>query len=133
MILVGHQRYFGHVRKDSCHLADDADLVDHRLANLYPRDVTLVDDKLLRKRVSPGIEHVGRRGGLREPRRHLQQGPQPRILLLEQGEALRCASLRQQSLPHRGIITGQRLLRGEIRTQVSQRFTGKLHHALQRI
>ena len=46
VILVGDQRHFGHVRKHARDLTDDADLVDHRLADLHARDVALVDEKL---------------------------------------------------------------------------------------
>ena len=92
--------------------------LSHAMADLHARDVSLVDEQLLRKRISPGVEHLGRRGGARKPRRHLQQGPQLRVLLVEQREALHRGCLLEKLLLHRSVIGGQRPLRGEVRADV---------------
>ena len=59
VILVGDQRDLRHVREHARDLADDAQLVDHRLPGLDAGALALVDEHLLRERVAAGVQHFG--------------------------------------------------------------------------
>ena len=86
VILVGHQRHLGHIRKYARDLADDADLVDHGLAELHARHVALVDEELLRERIAARVEHFGGDRGAGKALGHLEQRAQLRVFLVERAD-----------------------------------------------
>src|SRR6185437_12799102 len=104
LVAIGEQRHFGHVGKYARHLADDAVFIDHARACLDAGARALVDEDLLRERITARVEHLhGDRSG-DILRAHVEQRAQSRILVLLAHVALRRRCARDEFLPERRIL-----------------------------
>src|SRR5947207_3322329 len=79
------------------------------------------------------MKHLGRDRRALKALLDVEQRPQPRVLLLQQLVALHDRRLGEQLLPERGVVSGERGLRGKVACDLDEHFTGKLHGALQRV
>jgi len=133
VILVRHQRDLGHVRKHPRHLADDAELVDDRLAGAHTGALALVDEHLLREGIAPGIHHFGGDRRALKALVDLQQRTQLCVLLRDERIALGRRRLPEQLLLERRILEGKRTLGREVAADIRERLAGHLRRALDRI
>ncbi len=133
MIPVGEKRHFRHRRKHARSLSDHALIVDDGVARPDAGVAALVDEHLLAERIAAGVQNFDgdRRAGV--ALLHGEQRLQSRILFAQLREALRGRRLRDEILLQLGVVVGELPLRTEVIADERERFTGKLHRALEGI